>query len=460
MDDALVALKLTLDAIQGDNINSLRPLLLKFPLEKLAPTYSDNLLQQLLSVCTLLNRANAAKVIMTRFIQANAMEEQLPLFTSLFLKLSFSDDILAFLARLYPEFTFSEHMVNLIGYDQAPIVPRACGRLISIYGEQRYITYKLLYDMAVEAENDRMMDYLTSKMEETADYAPKPAWVQNFVSWQEIKEENGVPTVTETDNDVIAIARDRPAPPGPQDVPYEDEILLPETEPVQFELPPLDDMIDRLTDGLQFLGISFEDIDNARQILRTQLSIATTQEKYEILRPIMENRSRQQLSSDVVLFRIFGPANPVVDADLTTEGPCCEFGGCRMLTCNDFDRYDPDTDTFDEDADWFTGNCQVCFLKIENRAHAVRMPLVHGGWRGCYCSMECLRNDYSTTGPNIAQRAMIDRIEGQLDEFGIQDRLERPENETEAPPAPQVAGSPELNLPPEAIGLPELTGSQ
>jgi hypothetical protein len=122
MDDALVA-------------QNLRSLLLKLPLEKLTLTYSDNLLQQLLSVCTLLNRANAAKVIMTRFIQANSMEEQLPLFTALFLKLSFSDDILAFLARLYPEITFSEHMVNLIGYDQAPMVPRACERLITVYGE-------------------------------------------------------------------------------------------------------------------------------------------------------------------------------------------------------------------------------------------------------------------------------------------------------------------------------------
>lgn len=186
-------------------------------------------------------------------------------------------------------------------------------------------------------------------------------------------------------------------------------------------------MVERLTDGLQFLGISFEDIDHARQVLRTQLSIATTEEKYQILRPVMENRARQQLSSDVVLFRILGPVNPVVDADLTSDGACCNFGGCRMLTCIDFDRYDVDTDTFDDETDWFTGNCQICFLKIANRAHAVRMPLVHGGWRGCYCSIECLRNDYSTTAPNIAQRAMIDRIEGQLDEYGIQDRLERPE---------------------------------
>lgn len=422
MEDSIVLIKLVLDSISNNNIEELTSLIQRMPLEKLDQSHSDNLLQILLSQATLLNRGEAAKVIMNRFIETNANEENLPLFTYMFTNLSFSDDILKFLAPLYPEITFSEHMTNIIAFDEDPIIPRACNRLILIYGEQSNYTYKLLYDVAEENENNQMMDYLSFKIQETADYAPVPEWIKNFVVWLEPTPEG---TIEEPPGKIVAIARDREAPPSSETIPYDDEIILPEPEPVSFDLPSTEEAVNLLTDGLEFLGISTEDIEEAKQVLRTQLTIATAEEKYLILRPIMENQARKDLSSDALLFRILGPANPPLDADLTTDDPKLKYGGCRMFTCNHIDQVDPEDDTIDEDADWFTGNCDYCNLKIANYCHAIRRPLSHGHFTGCYCSFDCLKNDFNETAPNIAETAMIDRIQGQLNEYGIQNRLSR-----------------------------------
>ena len=258
MEDSIVLIKLVLDSISNNNIEELTSLIQRMPLEKLDQSHSDNLLQILLSQATLLNRGEAAKVIMNRFIETNANEENLPLFTYMFTNLSFSDDILKFLIPLYPEITFSEHMTNIIAFDEDPIIPRACNRLILIYGEQSNYTYKLLYDVAEENENNQMMDYLSFKIQETADYAPVPEWIKNFVVWLEPTPEG---TIEEPPGKIVAIARDREAPPSSETIPYDDEIILPEPEPVSFDLPSTEEAVNLLTDGLEFLGISIEDIE-------------------------------------------------------------------------------------------------------------------------------------------------------------------------------------------------------
>jgi hypothetical protein len=96
-----------------------------------------------------------------------------------------------------------------------------------------------------------------------------------------------------------------------------------------------------------------------------------------------------------------------------------------MFTSTEFDRYDPDLEIVDDDVDWFTGNCDVCHLKIANRYWAIRAPRPHGSWEGVYCSKNCILADYSTNVPDIARDALVDRILDQLENFGIQDRLIR-----------------------------------
>jgi len=47
---------------------------------------------------------------------------------------------------------------------------------------------------------------------------------------------------------------------------------------------------------------------------------------------------------------------------------------------------------------WFTGNCLWCDVRIKKYVYCVRAPLVPGGWYGCYCSWNHVR-DSITPGP-------------------------------------------------------------
>jgi hypothetical protein len=130
---------------------------------------------------------------------------------------------------------------------------------------------------------------------------------------------------------------------------------------------------------------------------------------------------------DQHLFHHFGPVNTIYShcsSQLDKTHKCSKFGGCRMFSCTcfrspKFDYLDImacDEHIFDED--WFTGRCDVCLKKIRDRRHAVRLPLYHGGWRGCYCSDDkCLNSDIQD--PQTA--LMVGRIREQLRVIGIHD---------------------------------------
>jgi hypothetical protein len=65
--------------------------------------------------------------------------------------------------------------------------------------------------------------------------------------------------------------------------------------------------------------------------------------------------------------------------------------------CKTFTFEDPEVQEVQEtenytslSQDWFTGHCDHCEKTIEKFRYAVRFPLAHGCWQGCYCSYDCL----------------------------------------------------------------------
>lgn len=72
------------------------------------------------------------------------------------------------------------------------------------------------------------------------------------------------------------------------------------------------------------------------------------------------------------------------------EYVCHKYGGCRMLTCNEFVHYIDDDFDSEVMVDWFTGYCDRCGHEIPHKHWAIREPLLNGGWRGCFCSFPCL----------------------------------------------------------------------
>ena len=110
---------------------------------------------------------------------------------------------------------------------------------------------------------------------------------------------------------------------------------------------------------------------------------------------IMKIVGRYQLTYDEELFRRYGPVNTLVNDRLDIDHKCSNYGGCRMFLCTcfegnkylDFEACEPD---------WFHQVCQWDMKIIPSRAWAWRIPLPIGGWKGCYCSVECALNDCST----------------------------------------------------------------
>lgn len=112
----------------------------------------------------------------------------------------------------------------------------------------------------------------------------------------------------------------------------------------------------------------------------------------------LRNMSSEELNSlianmenehTIKLFRIYGPSNAFNDENIPNQD--------RMFICSYYD-YNLDI-LHDMEADeenlpnWFTEYCDFCNKKIDNYRYAVRIPMINGGWKGCYCSWECIMKE-------------------------------------------------------------------
>ena len=120
--------------------------------------------------------------------------------------------------------------------------------------------------------------------------------------------------------------------------------------------------------------------------------------------------------------RVWGPKNKMEDRGClstpNSEGPC------RMLLCDCLQNFDQEDDNFyDKNTKyaWFTGRCDVCMNHIQNLSHAVRFPNQGGGWRGCFCSFECMTK--ITSVPFTKEENMLIEItKSNINTYGIMDR--------------------------------------
>lgn len=108
----------------------------------------------------------------------------------------------------------------------------------------------------------------------------------------------------------------------------------------------------------------------------------------------------EKIQDDIDLYRVFGPVNAYIDTDYTelviTDSDGEEipdedkiYGGARMFLDTRMEYDENDEIKLD---DWFTGSCFQCHDRIQHKHYAVRRPLLKGGWIGCFCSWDCVRN--------------------------------------------------------------------
>lgn len=389
-DQALAVIQAIIDMIKDDRDEEISPLLEKLPLDKLENEQSDNLLNRFLSLCAEYNRPLCVKPILKtweeKIYQAN---KEISFFSTLFLHPLFSDQLLRFLSIVFKDTTAQEILSEIIFYDPGSMTIQACAKVISAYGEQSRDVYNNLLHEADDYDNHEVYNFLIAKLEQTAEYVQTPEWVKNFTS---------------------------------HEVPKVSEIKIAKSKPVEFDIPDIETAVNLLTDGLKTEGIAFEDLEEAQTAVRRFWSIATYKEKVELIKPVMNKISLASLQDDIELFRILGPANPQLNASENE----LEYGGWRMFISNIFD-IDYDTD---QSVDWFRGACDHCHLKIRYYWYALRIPQVNGGWSGCYCSFDCLREGLveqeireNDGVPDLLTTQMIELLEDQIYERGIQERI-------------------------------------
>jgi hypothetical protein len=107
----------------------------------------------------------------------------------------------------------------------------------------------------------------------------------------------------------------------------------------------------------------------------------------------LTTKMNEESKPSVLYQRYYGPVNTNPNFNclsLPFKGPCCMF----YCICKTFESDDPEVQETQDYTmlaqDWFTGHCDHCEKTIQKFRYAVRFPLAHGCWTGCYCSYDCL----------------------------------------------------------------------
>ena len=394
----------TLESIKNDRLEELDRALKIMPVERIDDK-GESLLGTLLTYCAGYGREDASRYVLDRWKVAFPDSDQISMMARLFTLNSVNIPTLTFLSSIHVDYTFVELFDELILFDNSPQIAIACGRADSVYGNQPHDTYKMLREKAIEQGNYVIEEFLIEKIAETAPFAKRGDYIKNYLAEYYPQFEQRLPTEKEL-----------------YDIAHTESKKETEEAEKEIVFPSDEDSVNLLTEGLANLGISIEDIERAKEVIRKEI-VGNEERKKELLTPILKERKEKELEKDRLLFWTFGPSNPLLNQNLNLDTPSARYGGSRMFIFDLFD-YDEENDYI---ADWFTGYCRQCLLRIRNRWDALRKPGSMGGWKYCYCSFDCMRKDHEETELqqdqiDILTLKLIDAFEKTISSIGIQDR--------------------------------------
>lgn len=176
------------------------------------------------------------------------------------------------------------------------------------------------------------------------------------------------------------------------------------------------------------------ELEGLREQIWSDYRLMSEAEQIEACHAIAVSRIRLGLQTNVLLYQVLGPSNLQVGTDLSEDGPCTTFGGCRMFTCTQFQITDEEASQLEGGLatrrsyatnesvqyPWFKGSCDVCLSRIAKPCYAVRRPMPDGGWNGCFCSWDCVEKQLCLLGDGTIAQIPSFRKEMML--VGIQDR--------------------------------------
>jgi len=391
--------------IQNDKPDNLLKVLSRIPIEELENEISDKLLRILISRAVELNRKECIKIILKTWddTEINSDNEVNTLIRLLFMK-QLSDHQVAAVIRIMSEYTFVDILESLINSDSDVEIYYVCQRAYDIYSNISILDLEEIQKTIEELDSEsigssRMVyDFITDKISEKSNFSTVPIWVKNYMEFDSLP----------TNDELLELL--------PSQFQYEESYNIPNDE--------IDLYVDKLTEGLDNFGIGFDDIESSRDQIRDILINGSLSERKILLDPLFEKESQDTMMENILVFRILGPSNPLVETIIDANDESEKYGGYRMFTCTCYDAEDPETGVFLEESPtmWFTGSCEECLSRIKSVHHSVRRPDPLGGWQGCFCSWECVRN--SLRDGDALQFSVIDEFEKSILRFGIQDRID------------------------------------
>jgi hypothetical protein len=402
---------------------------------------------------------DAAKIIMKRWHQSDADALTLPTPAYFMMQTDIDIKILQRMLEALDEWDYVNFVYEYLLWDSSPEVELALKHLDTLYGTQSQAVYQALLDQ-IDVQfkeqgtyNHIVKTYLVDKIQVVSDYAPRPEWIVNlygdFLPDEEdptlqpksvLKILDVLPSSEKAANLILETFQYNPKVQAliqqfqneePEDIEDENEALLKPLvfhdlpilflEPSVLETPASEEACPLLTsDQLKTLQKHEGEI---REALTITYNNATVQGKLDMLGGLAPKIDQDRIQNDETLFRLLGPSNPILGQVLSQDDLETKPYGCRMLTCTDFDNEDEfgDLDEDDQNVEWFAGTCEVCHLKIAKKIYALRRPLTFGGWKGTFCSFECLRKAVPLN--DVHNHFIIDLVENQLKDVGIQNRI-------------------------------------
>jgi hypothetical protein len=397
-------------------------------------------------------------------------------------QLPFDDDELVFVTKILHMVPLSEIVRDVAEYcygpDAMPTVLKITDMYKIVHGQVLNAeTYADIRQRAIEKNNIVMITFLTDAISEISTYADVPRWIiptisKNInspgdigkagtgfgtesgtesgveVNWdikdrllkEKLSVEEYIGLVNKTHSPIRQETMEKMFPVFELDLDnLESEIELPPDEQLLEMLSPPEISNEETPIDVDLRKI--KDKDDREKIENFISSIASTSDKKRLLVDGVANEILSALSDDINLYKIYGPSNVDVDADLTdTSDPCSRHGGSRMFVCECYTIPDDDGSV-----NWFSGSCDECLKRIYRKCWAIRKPMIGGDWMGCFCSFDCIRDSIVDSDPpnraeipfdvpanvdnsnmefplSVLQLKMVDQLEDEMYTNGIYDR--------------------------------------
>jgi hypothetical protein len=375
-------------AIARNEVDATKEYLDKVPLEDMSIEATDTLLQNWLLIAHRNNAGEVATYLLEEFDTLQPNDDQtLSSFTRLFGFPSLPMSTLKWVISVVDPESYIFVIDELVKFDASDELIPSYQRATDLFEINDADTFKECLVLSTSADNSVGIWFFEGKLATVSEYADIPTYVKNFIDG---------------------------------DVPIYTELKIPE---IKFEppaLPTISEAVNLLTGGLGETGMDDTEVQKIREKLRSELEAKTDTELYDLVKPLLLNVQLFELKDNKELFHLLGPVNPEYGADLTFDHICYKYGGHSMMYCTCYEINDDD-DT--PRSSWFTGSCVQCLKRIKSRAHAVRRPKITGGFRSCFCSIQCVKDNLVEV--DVLTTLMLDQMERQLNTIQLQDRTEK-----------------------------------